>query len=84
MDYELFLFGVMLGGVFFYIFNRLYPKIIDGKLTLVEAESSVIEGVADYKSAMQSIEDVINDVTVNDSDTIATIAETVKTLKTFK
>ncbi len=73
-------------GLFgYYFIPNLIAKIKkDGFQPVSDITEAVNESVPDYKNAIESIDEVIEDITVNDADTLDFIKNTVKALKLFK
>ena len=73
-------FGIM-GG---FIVKNFIKNVKKDGYQASDCSTSVIEGVADYKALMTNIENVIEDVTINDADTLAAIKTFLLSMKTFK
>lgn len=67
-----------------FIARRLGINIKKDGYQPADLTTSVLEGVGDYKKTMANIEAVIDDVTVNDADTVVKIKELLLSQKIFK
>ena len=74
---------ILLAIAAFFIIPKFLAKQENG-FQLTDITESVTEGIEDYRTAMKNIYAVINDVTVNDADTVAQIQGILQAKKTFK
>ncbi len=72
------------GGIGYFSMPVLKAKIKKDGFQTNDITEAISEGTAEYQSVMSGIETVIDDVTVNDADTISFIKNSIKDLKKFK
>lgn len=72
------------GGIGYFAMPILKCKIKKDGCQISDITEAVSEGAAEYQSVMSGIETVIDDVTINDADTINFIKNAIKELKKFK
>lgn len=72
------------GGIGWFTMPILKAKIKKDGFQVSDISEAVCEGTVEYQKAFENIDSVIDDVTVNDTDTINFIKNTIKTFKTFK
>ncbi|MFA6801238.1 MAG: hypothetical protein WCR19_03920 [Acholeplasmataceae bacterium] len=76
--------GFSAGGIGYFSMPILKAKIKKDGFQTSDITEAVSEGTTEYQSVMSVIETVIDDVTVNDADTISFIKNSIKDLKKFK
>lgn len=68
-----------------YFIPHLIVKMKDNGIQPVkDVTEAISESVVDYKNAIKSMDEVVEDITVNDADTLEFVKNTLKTLKSFK
>ncbi len=81
---DILIVGFSAGGVAYFSMPILKSKIKKDGFQTSDITEAVSEGVTEYQEIMKNIESVIDDVTVNDTDTINFIKNSIKTVKKFK
>jgi hypothetical protein len=76
-------FAVGIIGVAIFSYPRFKAKLKDG-FQCTDVTEAISEGVSDYKSVVANIETIAKDVTINDTDSVATIIDIIEKQKTFK
>lgn len=73
------------GGIGYFSMPILKSKIKkDGFQPVSDITEAVSEGSDEFKDVLKAIDEVVEDITVNDADTLNFIKDAIKTVKKFK
>lgn len=75
---------LIIGTISGFVIRRFNINVKKDGYQSTDIACSINEGIADYKATLANIESVIEDVTVDDADTIRAIKTFIVGLKTFK